>query len=261
MNPFIDVQQNLEIETGEIGISWTGQAGFAFKDSTGLVYHIDPYLSDICSRTIGYQRIAPTPVKAEDVIADFILITHTHHDHLDDESIPVIAKINPELSFIGPPSCISFLLELGISPHKLISIGRNQKKRIGNLLVKAVLACHTNDSVGYVLYFENLICYVTGDTTYSDDLIPIKEEKPQIVMTCINGRLGCMNIPDTARLMGHIQPQFAVPMHYGMFKENTADPREFVRQVEAYSGITKGFIMEQGNWYVFNKEQGFFLEG
>lgn len=52
--------------------------------------------------------------------------------------------------------------------------------------------------------------------------------KPDLMMTCINRRLGCMNIPDAARLTAHIQPKYAVPMHIGMFKENTANPKEFV---------------------------------
>lgn len=68
-----------------------------------------------------------------------------------------------------------------------------------------------------------------------------------------------MNIADAARLNGHIQPQFAIPMHYGMFKENTADPDEFIRQAEAYSGITKGVILQQGTWYLFSRDQGFVL--
>jgi L-ascorbate 6-phosphate lactonase len=256
---FIDIQQNLEVETGKVSISWTGQAGFAFKNLTGLVYHVDPYLSNICSQTIGYHRAVPAPVKAKDVIADFIMITHEHHDHLDDKSIPVIAEANSELAFVGPPSCISCLLGLGISPDRLITIQRNQERKIGDIQVKAVTAHHTDDSVGYVLHFGDLVCYITGDTIYSDDLIPVKDERPKIVMTCMNGRLGCMNIPDAARLVAHIQPRYAVPMHHGMFTENTADPNEFVRQVEAYSGITKGFIMEQGKWYLFSKEQGFVL--
>lgn len=257
MSSFIDIQQDLVIGAEEVGISWTGQAGFAFKDAARCVYHVDPYLSNVCSQSIGYHRVVPAPVEAGEVVADFILVTHEHRDHLDDESIPAIAEVNPDLVFVGPPSCISRLLELGIAPERLVTIRRGQEKKIGHAVVKAVLARHTDDSVGYVLHFGDLRFYITGDTTYSDDLLAVTGEKPHVIFACMNGRLGCMNIPDAARLTGHIQPQFAVPMHYGMFEENTADPEEFVRQVEAYSGITKGVIVKRGEWYSFSKEQGF----
>jgi L-ascorbate metabolism protein UlaG (beta-lactamase superfamily) len=187
------------------------------------------------------------------------LITHEHHDHLDDGSIPAIAAANPELIFVAQPASIDCLEELGISPCQLVKIQRGESKKIGYINVKAVLAHHTKDSVGYVLQVDDLVFYHTGDTIYYNDLISVKEKHPHVMMTCMNGRLGCMNIPDAARLTAHIQPQFAVPMHYGMFRENTADPKEFVRQTEAYSGITKGFIMKQGKWYVFGEQEGFSL--
>lgn len=259
MSSFTDIQQQLTIDQGTAGISWTGQAGFAFKDSSGLIYHVDPYLSNLCSQTIGYHRIMPAPVKAKNVITNFIIITHNHKDHLDDESLPAIARANPGASFVAPPSCVSYLQDLGITSGRLIPISRGQQKKTGNIRLKAVTAYHTDDSVGYVLQFDDIVFYFTGDTTYSDDLIAVKEEEPDVMMPCINGRLGCMNIADAARLSGHIQPEFVIPMHYGMFKENTADPDEFVRQAEAYSGITKGVILQQGAWYLFSRDQGFVL--
>jgi L-ascorbate 6-phosphate lactonase len=260
MNSFLAIQRQLNVRPGEVGLSWTGQAGFAFKDSAGLIYHIDPYLSDICSQTVGYHRMNPPPVEAGDVAADFILITHEHHDHLDDESIPAIAKANPDVTFIAPRASIQSLMELNISNNRLITIQRGEHRKIGTVNVKAVMAHHTEDSVGYLLQFDDVVCYHTGDTIYSDDLIPIKDEHPHIMMTCMNGRLGCMNIPDAAHLTAHIQPRFAIPMHHGMFQENTADPKEFVRQAEAYSGITKGLTMKQGAWYICNKREGFTLQ-
>jgi L-ascorbate 6-phosphate lactonase len=257
MSDFIIKQQKMHVPSGQIGISWTGQAGFAFKDPSGLVYHIDPYLSNICSKYIGYHRAIPAPVEAKDVEADFLFFTHEHRDHLDPESVPIIAGANPNAILVGPPACISVLLELGIASERLITLKRGQEKKIGNALVGATLAYHTDDSIGYVLNFGEVKVYITGDTTYSDDLISVADSKPDVMIPCINGRLGCMNIPDAARLTAHIQPRVAVPMHHDMFIENTANPHEFVRQAEAYSGITKGFIMRHGSWYLYSKEQGF----
>ncbi|MEX0720089.1 MAG: MBL fold metallo-hydrolase [Balneolaceae bacterium] len=259
MSTFSDIQQILDITENEIGIAWTGQAGFVFKDSDGKIYHTDPYLSNICSQTVGYHRVVPAPVSAAKITADYVFVTHVHKDHLDDDSLPVMAKANPGMKFVAPPSCISRMLELGINYGQLIPIQRGEEKKIGNSMVKAVLALHTDDSVGFVIKFGNLSFYITGDTTYSNELINIKKEQPNVMMPCINGRLGCMNISDAVRLTGHIQPNFVIPMHYGMFKENTANPEEFIRQAEASSGITKGMILKMGHWYSFSDKKGFTL--
>ena len=254
---FIEQQNKLQVENNQIGLSWIGQAGFGFKDAENIIYHIDPYLSNACSRTVGYHRMIPPPVEGKEMKTDYVFFTHGHKDHLDPDSVPDIFKTNPTAMFIGPPTCIKILTKMNIPSNRMVTIERGQCKTIGNAQVKAVRAIHTDDSVGYVFNVNGVKFYITGDTTYSDDLITPIDKDLDLIMTCINGRLGCMNIPDAARLTAHIQPHYAIPMHVGMFKENTADPQEFIRQVEAYSGITKGFIMEHGRWYLFTKHNGF----
>ncbi|TVY06534.1 hypothetical protein FPZ49_28465 [Paenibacillus cremeus] len=178
---------------------------------------------------------------------------------MDTDSVPLIAANanNNNAKFIGPPACITRLLELEINPDRLIVIKRGESITIGNIEIKAVYAEHTDDSVGYLLSFSTLKIYITGDTEYSDQLIDIAREKPEFMMCCINGRLGCMNIADAVRLTSHIQPKVAIPMHVNMFIENTASADEYVRQVELHSGITKGFVMEHGAWYSYSRTEGF----
>lgn len=256
MSKFLKQQKELKVNPKQIAVSWTGQAGFSFKDEVCLTYHVDPYLSNVSSRYIGYHRAIPTPVEAQELIGDFFLFTHEHRDHLDTDSVPFIAEANPNAIFIGPPACVSRLLELDISPKRIITLKRGESKTIGNAEVKAVLAYHTDDSVGFVIKFNEVTVYITGDTTYSDDLIPIKDENPDLMMSCVNGRLGCLSIADAVRLTTHIQPKIAIPMHIHMFTENTASGEEYVRQVELNSGITKGIVMEHGGWYLYSREEG-----
>ncbi|WP_099157008.1 MBL fold metallo-hydrolase [Virgibacillus ndiopensis] len=254
---FTQEQNQLQVQEGQLGIAWTGQAGFALMDSDNIIYHIDPYLSNACSKTIGYHRIIPAPSEAKNTKADFILFTHEHKDHLDPDSVPLISQFNPSSKLVGPSSCIKILRDMNISSTRLIKLDRGEGIQLGNLQLQAVMAIHTNDSIGYVIDLNGIKFYITGDTTYSDDLIGVTDWELDMMMVCINGRLGCMNIPDAARLTAHIQPKYAIPMHFGMFKENTANPKEFIRQVEAYSGIVKGYIMKHGHWYLFDKNDGF----
>ncbi|MBD2870940.1 MBL fold metallo-hydrolase [Paenibacillus arenilitoris] len=261
MTGFAETQHSLKPAPGSFALAWTGQAGFSFKDATGAVYHIDPYLSDICSRFVGYHRAIPAPVTAERIRGDYFLFTHEHRDHLDDDSMPAIAANNSDAMFIGPPACIDRLRGLGIASGRLVPIGRNESRTIGGIAIRAVLAVHTDDSVGYLLTIGECNVYVTGDTVYSDELIEVAKERPELMMSCMNGRLGCMNIADAVRLTSHIQPKFAIPMHFGMFVENTADPGEYMRQVELHSGVTKGFLMKHGVWYAYSSAEGLHESG
>ena len=42
-----------------------------------------------------------------------------------------------------------------------------------------------------------------------------------------------MNLSEAAQVIAELRPRLAVPMHYGMFAENTADPEEFSRACAA----------------------------
>lgn len=256
MTRFAVLQRSLRPSAGEIALSWTGQGGFAFKDAAGLVIHLDPFLSDVCARYVGYHRAIAPPADADDWRGDHYLFTHDHRDHLDTDAVPTIAANNPDATFYGPPSCISRLLELRIDPQRLTTVRSGQSLAIGGAIVRAVPAVHTGDSVGYVLVFGEINVYVTGDTLYSDDLIAAAGERPDLMMCCINGRLGNMNIADAVRLTSHIQPDIAVPMHVNMFVENTASPQEYVRQVGLHGGLTRGIVMEHGAWYLYGKAGG-----
>jgi L-ascorbate metabolism protein UlaG (beta-lactamase superfamily) len=257
-------QRRLQPTPGQFAVAWTGQAGFSFKSAEGAVIHIDPFLSDVCSRYIGYHRAIDPPVEMELIRGDYFLFTHEHRDHLDSDSVPVIAANNPRAIFAGPPACVVRLLELGIPWERIRPIARGGTLTLGGVSVNAVLAYHTDDSVGFVLDFAGMKVYISGDTTYSDDLIGAVSRAAgpelELMMVCINGRLGCMNIADAARLTAHLQPRVAIPMHVDMFVENTADAGEYLRLVQAYSGTTEAVKMQYGEWYLYGKEQGLRLE-
>jgi L-ascorbate 6-phosphate lactonase len=79
------------IEPECLGIYWLAQAGFAFKTSAGKIVYIDPYLSDLVERVAGFKRMMPCPITAEEVVADLVVCTHEHPDHLDTDALPIIA--------------------------------------------------------------------------------------------------------------------------------------------------------------------------
>jgi L-ascorbate 6-phosphate lactonase len=63
---------------------------------------------------------------------------------------------------------------------------------------------------------------------------------------CINGKLGNMNLQEAARLTAQLQPRQVLPMHWGLFAENTLDPLEFARLVEKEATRSQVLIPEPG---------------
>ncbi|MEX2381926.1 MAG: dihydrodipicolinate synthase family protein, partial [Opitutales bacterium] len=66
-------------------------------------------------------------------------------------------------------------------------------------------------------------------TTTTDDLAAraLNFGPVDLLLVCINGRLGNMSATEAAKLASEIRPRLAVPIHYGMFPNNTADPDTF----------------------------------
>jgi L-ascorbate 6-phosphate lactonase len=117
---------------------------------------------------------------------------------------------------------------------------------LGDATIYGVYAAHTPDSIGVVVSFEGITCYLVGDSLYDDKLLNVKRYKPDILLCCINGKLGNMNYLEAAKLAGELDVKVAVPCHYGMFKENTEDPAKFLRELPTN---IKGFEMKHNTPY------------
>ncbi len=212
-------------------VTWLGQGGYLFE-SGGTRLAIDPYLSDSLAPR-GFTRLFPPPITAEALCPDFVFCTHDHGDHLDPETIKEIAGQHPTTQFCGPSSVQGHLGKLGIAADRILPIDTTSQIQLGGLSLTATPAWHSDpDAVGAILRVEDLVIYLTADTILHPDLIPQVQTRldraPDLLLTCINGRLGNMGAADAVTLAKALKPRLSIPMHYGMFVENTADPEEFV---------------------------------
>ena len=157
-----------------------------------------------------------------------ILITHDHMDHLDEGTLRKI-DLCAHL-FAAPASCREHLRRLGVPQERLLRFDRGESFGIVDAELHAVFADHTEDSIGLVVRAGGRTIYFTGDTLFSPRLA--KEAapfSPDILVTCINGRWGNMGAEEAADVARALDVKVAIPTHYGMFAENTADPMDFVR--------------------------------
>lgn len=210
---------------------WLGQGGFLIRCG-GASICLDPYLSDSCERSGGHTRIAPAPLDPASIDADVFVITHDHMDHLDEGTLRQI-DLTAHL-FAAPASCRKHLRALGVPEDRLLSFDRGEEFGIGDAELHAVFADHTEDSIGLVVRASGQTAYFTADTLFNPRL---QEEAapfaPDILVPCINGRWGNMGAQEAARLAKGLNVKLAIPTHYGMFAENTADPMDFVREMGA----------------------------
>ena len=233
-----------KVDAGRVAIQWLGQGGFAFKAHDGAVIVVDPYLSDSANSDGTAGRLEDIPVRPKDVRLDYLFLTHDHIDHTDPHTAPAIAQANPEATVVCPPSSCRHLTKLGVPGTQITTAMPGQSLEFPGFVAHVVNAEHTEDSVGFVFEFGNagsatdtVSVYITGDTEYNDGLAAAVEEYgPEVLLVPINGRWGNMDAAHAAKLAAEIGPREVIPMHYGMFAGNTADPAEFEAQLAQGTG-------------------------
>lgn len=239
-----------KVEAGRVAIQWLGQGGFAFKDHGGDVIVVDPYLSDSANADGTAPRLVDIPVRPKEVRLDYLFLTHDHADHTDPHSAPAIAQANPQSPIICPPSSCRHLTKLGVPSAQITTAMPGQSLSFPNFLVHVVAAQHSEDSVGFVFEFaqagsetDNVCVYITGDTEYNVGLAAAVEEfGPDVLLVPINGKWGNMSAEQAAKLTAQIAPREVIPMHFGMFAENTADPADFLAHLAVATNSSPAIV-------------------
>jgi len=178
-------------------------------------------------------------LKASDVKADYIIITHAHGDHFGD-AIP-IAKASGG-TIISNFEIINYCNGQGANGHPL-HIGGGRDFPFGR--VKLTPAWHGSSfpdgsyggtPAGVVLSLEGKNIYHTGDTGLFSDMRLIGEMTPIDIFLVNIGDNFTMGIDDAVKAVEFVKPKLTIPMHYKTFDVIDVDPQEFADKVKA-----KGF--------------------
>jgi L-ascorbate 6-phosphate lactonase len=224
-----------------MNITWLGQSGYLLEMGGQRVV-IDPFFSDIVERKQGLKRLMPPPCSIKSLAPDVLFITHYHLDHFDPETVSQILNAFPSCRLLGPDSVIELATKAGFHDNRLTRMKPGETFHVGKLSLTATPARHSDPlAVGLLIQADGELLWFSGDTLYFPELSrrvrQLAECSPDVAFICINGKLGNMDLHEAARVVSELQPRLAVPMHYGMFTENTANPDQFINACAQYGQV------------------------
>jgi L-ascorbate 6-phosphate lactonase len=258
MNDLAQVLRSRTVSRDHLAVYWLCQAGFAFKNSSGQVVAIDPYLSDVVERVVGFKRMMTCPIVTDDLEADLIICTHEHLDHMDTDALAGLAK-NGRTHFAGPIECMKEFQKQQIPGERCHLLEEGKSCSFGDITVHAVYADHGElapDALGVVVDFDGVRVYHTGDTAYRpEEFKPAIAMKPHILLPCINGAFGNLNAEEATMLTELVAPQIVIPTHFWMFVEQNGDPRGFLERCSTLAPSTRALLLKPGEEFVFRKPE------
>jgi L-ascorbate metabolism protein UlaG (beta-lactamase superfamily) len=234
-----------------VSLYWLGQAGFVI-DAYDRRVVVDPYLSDSLAakyRDTGFshRRMAPAPLTADQLgPVDLVLCTHHHTDHMDGETLNLLARRLPALRFVVPAASRELAMQrIGVDAGRLIEVDAGDRKTIGSLELHVLRAAHEtlerdeaghHRFLGYGMRFGNVRLFHSGDTIP----FPGQDEEvmafaPDLALLPVNGRsetlrksgfAGNLTLAEAIELCDRCGIGAMIAHHYGMFAFNTTAPDE-----------------------------------
>ena len=220
-----------ELKPTEAGLWFLGQAGYVAK-SCGKILTIDPYLTDSAGHgDPGAMRRIPVPIEPDKLKVDIFIVTHDHTDHLDPETVSAY-RYKEETVFVAPRLACRKLAKLGVPERSIRRIDSGETAVVEGVSLTGVYAIPNEpgaaDTCGYFVQFENgRSFYHTADTDFSDVLLMAAPKECDVLLVCINGKWGNLDVHQASKLTAHIRPRIAIPNHYDMMAINSENPVSF----------------------------------
>lgn len=201
-----------------VSVKWLGHAAWLinFKDTTVI---IDPFLTNNPKAAI----------KAQDVKADMVLVTHNHFDHLGD-AFDIVKRNNAKL--VGKFELSLDAQKAGIPESNTIGMNIGSMTKLGSLEIAMVPAIHSGNEGAFIIRGDKKTIYHAGDTALFSDMQLIKKlYKPDVAMLPIGGFF-TMGPKEAAIAAKYIGAKIVFPMHYNTFPPIVQDANKFAKMVK-----------------------------
>ncbi|MFE9723925.1 MBL fold metallo-hydrolase [Streptomyces sp. NPDC005794] len=208
-------------------VTWWGHATCTIED-TGVRVLTDPLFARRFAHLRRRRGDVPPP---EAAVADAVLISHLHSDHLH---LPSLARLAPGSLLIVPRGAVRAVPGLRLLRRarglRISEVAPGDVVRVGEVLVRAVPALHDGrrlpvgphraPALGYVVEGEART-YFAGDTGLFDDMADAVGPV-DVALLPVGGwgpHLGPhhLDAARAAQVLTLLEPRAAVPVHYGTY--------------------------------------------
>jgi len=216
---------------------WLGQSGFVIKSPGDTVIALDPYLSNSC-KAVGDEhgfdmdRLIPPPLDAAELAGvDAYVMTHSHQDHCDPETVAVSRAAGGRGPYVAPAETIEKLHDLGIPESELHMIWPNREQVFGDVTLRATFAIPLGgDDLTHVGYLVSILSgptiYFTGDTGWHDLLADaVAPHRPDVLVSVINPAFRNLSPAEAALLAKRLDVKLVIPCHHDLFADNCQPPQ------------------------------------
>lgn len=213
-------------------ITWLGQAGLLFE-TNGTKIMIDPYLSDSCGKVNPkLWRRFPVDESFLKIKPDVIILTHTHLDHTDPETLKHYLENDESVTVLASFNAWEKARTTFKGNHNYVMFNAGTRFTVNGITFKAVYAEHSDFyAVGVIFEAEGKTYYVTGDTLYNEKVFKEVDCEVDAVFMPVNGVGNNMNLVDAEDFAKRIGAKAAVPLHFSLFDELKPNEFESVKTV------------------------------
>jgi L-ascorbate metabolism protein UlaG (beta-lactamase superfamily) len=221
-----------------IKVTWYSHACFLIETDGGKLL-IDPFITDN----------PMSPINADAVDADYILVSHGHGDHLGD-TVNIAQRTGAMV--ISNYEIQNWLLGQGIENVHPQHIGGGFDYPWGR--VKLTHALHGSalpdgsyggNPCGFLLYLQGKKLYHACDTGLFYDMKLIGEEGIDLAILPIGDNF-TMGPDDALRAVKLIEPAHVIPIHYNTFDVIKQDPHAWANRVKEETSA-KVTVMNPGD--------------
>jgi len=223
-----------------VKVKWLGHSTFQIKNG-GYTLLIDPFISDN----------PKTSASVNEICADYILVTHGHHDHLGD-SIEIAKRCD---AIVITTNELGHYLESKGCCVKRMHIGGGDNFDFGRVILTKAFhgssvideksnIIYTGMPCGFIVQIDGVTIYHAGDTGLFGDMKLLGERYDIDLALLPIGDVFTMGVRDAAYAVGLLEPRIALPMHYKTWPVIDQSPDLFAEMAQRRG--TEIMILEPG---------------